>query len=164
MFSYEILHCRYKGKATLHHHPVFYYRSEYIIHIHYRFEHTTGIYRSRQIKKYKVIFPFKPAGYFGSLFRSGSDYRICFSGIVLKLTAKQTLVIFALFKILKITAPKILKTELGIITVNNCHIYTSHIIKITGKQHCYGGLADASFLITEGDKNRTFVHILLLFG
>ena len=54
MLSDKILNGRYKGKAALHDHTVFYNGSENKIHVHDGLEYTTGVHRSGKIEEYQV--------------------------------------------------------------------------------------------------------------
>ena len=105
MLSDKILNGRYKGKAALHDHTVFYNGSENKIHVHDGLEYTTGVHRSGKIEEYQVIVAFQFAGNLCGCLRRGSDDRIGLTGTVFKLTAEKSLVILAFLKVLQIPSP-----------------------------------------------------------
>ena len=67
---------------------------------------------------------------------------------------------FFFFHILGIPAAQRLDTELGIVTVHDCDVISHYVMKITGKKHRHGGLANAAFLTAHGDKDTSFAHRL----
>ena len=105
MLSDKILNGRYKGKAALHNHTVFYNGSENKIHVHDGLEYTTGIHRSGKIEKYQIIVTFQFAWNLCGCFWSRSDNWISLTGALFKLAAEKSLMILAFLNVLQISSP-----------------------------------------------------------